>query len=76
MEQYITNLLIADQITVKTRDMIAFGVANALQDMHDEESSKMAAAVVFHVMTHTMVEDIPEEDRWKWVSACVLILFS
>ena len=61
---------------MKTRDLIAFWVANALQDLHDEESSKLAATIVFHVMTHTVVEDMPEEDHWKWVSACVLKLIS
>ena len=56
-------------ITAKTRDIIAFGVAVSLQDLHDEDTNKMAAAIVFHVMTHSMQEDIPEDERWKWVSA-------
>lgn len=61
---------------MKTRDIIAFWVATALQDLHDDEASKMAAAIMYHVITHDMEEDIPEEEHWKWVSACVLTLIS
>ena len=61
---------------MKTRDIIAFFVSASLQDLQNEDANKMAAAIVFYVMTHSMEEDIPEEERWKWVSACVLKLIS